>query len=451
MLIRIPYHIQLRNYQQELWNSFFVGKLKKLMVIWHRRAGKDDFCVNFLSAAAMLDVGNYLYLFPEYGQARKVIWDGITLDGMRFIDRIPRQIVASYHNTSMKITLVNGSTIQVGGSNNYNNLVGTNPKGIIFSEFALQNPTARLYFQPILDENGGWQILQSTPRGMNHCFKLWENIKYSESWYKALLTVDDTYRSDGTPVITQQMIQEKRDEGMPEELIQSEYYCDFRSAVLGSYYTLELKKCYQDKRIGKFEPDPLYPVYTCFDLGFDDATSIWFVQIINNQFYFIHYYENNKLASSHYFEYVQNWCKERGLKHAFNIVPHDIMNHDPDSGKTRLDRARRNYGEKFRVAPRMKIMEGIDLAREFFNLCHFDEIECSQGLICLTEYHQEYITEHGVYKAQPRHNWASHGADSFRYWFQFYRRTIQDEPTIFIRQNDYRLTESLTQQNIIHW
>lgn len=451
MLIKIPNHIQLRHYQQQVWNEHFINKIKNLFVIWHRRAGKDDFCINFLSAAAMMEVGNYLYLFPEYGQARRVIWDGITKDGQRFIHRIPREIVRSYHNSTMKVTLINGSTIQVGGSNNYDNLVGTNPKGIIFSEYALQNPTARMYFLPILDENGGWQILQSTPRGMNHCFKLWQNVKNSASWYTKLMTVDDTYRNDGSPVITKEMIQAKRDEGMPEELIQSEYYCDFRSAVMGAYYTLELKKTYQDKRIGHFPVDSRYPIYTVFDLGFDDATAIWFVQIRNNQFYFVHYYENNKLESSHYWEYARNWCKERGLRHAFNVVPWDLGMTDPDSGKRRIDRARKNYGEKFRIAPKMGVMEGIDLAREFFRLCHFDELECSQGLICLTEYHQEFVTDDGVYKAKPKHNWASHGADAFRYWFQYYRRTIENEPTIFIQKNEYSPFQSFEPKKTISW
>ena len=60
----------------------------------------------------------------------------------------------------MSIELINGSIIKLEGSNNFNALMGSNPVGIIYSEFPLHNPLARQYLSPILAENGGWEIIQ---------------------------------------------------------------------------------------------------------------------------------------------------------------------------------------------------------------------------------------------------------------------------------------------------
>lgn len=45
-----------------------------------------------------------------------------------------------------------------------NSLVGTNPQGCVFSEYALQDPRAYQLIRPILTANGGWALFISTPR-----------------------------------------------------------------------------------------------------------------------------------------------------------------------------------------------------------------------------------------------------------------------------------------------
>lgn len=437
--VKIPESITLRSYQQEPWNAFFNDGIKNIMLIEHRRAGKDDFCINLLAAAAIMEPGYYIYLFPEHKQARKVIWDGITKDGTRFIDRIPQKIISKKWSIDMKVELINGSMIQILGSNNYDSLVGTNPKGIIFSEYALQDPRARQYMLPVLAENDGWQVVQSTPRGMNHAYELWCRIQDSPRWFTKKLTVEDTFRHDGTPVVTKQYIKDQIEEGMPDELVQSEYYCDFEAAVLGAYYSSQLKKAYNDKRIGEFKPNPKFPVFVSFDLGYEDSTAMWFVQVINHKFYFIHYYENNRLITDHYFQYAIDWSRKNQLKIGKLIVPHDIARHDQDTGKTRLSKALNNFGPIFTVAPKLKyVIDGIELAKKGFKDCYFDQIECHRGLTALTEYHAEWVSERNVFRKDPYHNWASHGADAFRYWFQFYSKEAIQTPEVFISEG-YRM------------
>ena len=141
--VHLPNKITLRHYQQDVWNAFFNDGFRHFFLVEHRRAGKDDLSLNLMCAAAISTPGVYFYLLPEHKQARKVIWDNIAKDGTRFLDRVDKQLLFKPpEKLEMKLTLVNGSIIQVLGSNNYNSIVGTNPKGIVYSEFALQNPMA---------------------------------------------------------------------------------------------------------------------------------------------------------------------------------------------------------------------------------------------------------------------------------------------------------------------
>ena len=58
----------------------------------------------------------------------------------------------------MKIRFTNGSLLQIVGSDNFDSLMGTNPQGVVFSEYALQDPRAYQYIRPILAANDGWAV-----------------------------------------------------------------------------------------------------------------------------------------------------------------------------------------------------------------------------------------------------------------------------------------------------
>ena len=54
-------------------------------------------------------------------------------------------------------------------------------------------------------------------------------------------------------------------------------------------------------------------------------------------------------------------------------------------------------------------------ARAFFGSCYFDEDKCADGLQCLRNYRYEVDENTKQYSTRPLHDWASHGADAFRY------------------------------------
>ena len=62
--------------------------------------------------------------------------------------------------------------------------------------------------------------------------------------------------------------------------------------------------------------------------------------------------------------------------------------------------------------PRNKL-EAIAAARTAFARCQFDEGACELGLRRLRAYRKEWDDSRGVWKDRPRHDDASHGADTF--------------------------------------
>ena len=150
-----------RSYQLPLITAIESGKFKRVVSVLPRRAGKDVAAFNVMFRMALRRVGVYYYIFPTFTQAKRVIWQSILNDGSKFLDFIPKELVQQKNESELRINLKNGSVIQLVGSDNYDGLVGTNPCGLVFSEYALQDPRAYQFLRPILAANDGWAVFIS--------------------------------------------------------------------------------------------------------------------------------------------------------------------------------------------------------------------------------------------------------------------------------------------------
>ncbi len=218
--LTLPYNYEPRQYQLPVLQALDSG-IKRAVCVWHRRAGKDKTFLNYMIRCMYERIGIYYYFFPTYNQGKKILWDGIDKEGKPLLDHFPEPLISSKNATEMKITLQNGSLFQVVGTDNYDSIVGTNPIGFVFSEFALQDPMAWGYIRPILAENGGWAIFPYTPRGFTHGYDIYQMAQMNPNWYCELLTIIDT------GAITEAQVEEERNSGMSESLIQQEFYCSF--------------------------------------------------------------------------------------------------------------------------------------------------------------------------------------------------------------------------------
>ena len=182
-----------REYQEDFVKNFDERSYNKYLLLWHRRSGKDICAFNMTIRHALRKVGNYFYILPTFAQCRRVIWNSITDDGRRILDFLPKEIIKKKNSSEMRIELINGSMIQLCGSDNYDRLMGVNFAGCVFSEMALQNPDSYKYLRPIMVANGAWSVYISTARGKNFFYKMYKAaINNPDQWYCSKLTIDDT-------------------------------------------------------------------------------------------------------------------------------------------------------------------------------------------------------------------------------------------------------------------
>jgi phage terminase large subunit len=424
--INLPHKFDPRHYQRDLFHAFFVKKIKRLITVWHRRAGKSKAAINLLTGSAFREVGLYYHAFPELKQARKIVWKGIDSDGKRWLDHIPKKLIKGKpNNTEMTINLINGSIIQVVGSDNYDSLVGSNPRGIIFDEYSIQNPLAWEYMRPILTENKGWAYFPYTPRGKNHGFDLYEFNKNNTQWFTQKLGVNDTFRNDGSHVITQEDIEDDIRGGMPDEMVEQEYHVSFDAALPGAYFAKEMRAMESSGRVGDFPFNPQLPVFTFWDIGTSDSTVITFMQFQSGKIVVIDYYEYNNQGMQHYLTILKDKETKHGYRYAAHYAPHDMANTEWGAGKTRLQQAQEK-GVNFHVVPRTKNkQEDIDRLRNLFSRIHLNVsliqvvrsrndsiVGCNHLKSALVSYHREYDVKRKIFLDQPKHDWASHPVDS---------------------------------------
>lgn len=209
----------------------------------------------------------------------------------------------------------------------------------------------------------------------------------------------------------------------------------FESSAQGAYFHKQMAKAREEGRIGRIPYNPAHPVHTTWDLGGSEAsrrgdnTSIWFFQCISKDIGFIDYYENSGELLSHYAQVLQ----EKKYVYGNHYLPHDSKKGDMrKEGNIYTDAEQLLTGEIYLV-PRIPVkQDAINMARNIFIYCWFDEAKCAQGIKHLDNYRKEWNATLGQWRNAPRHDDASHGADAFMTFAQGFAMEGQegyDEPT----------------------
>lgn len=408
MDVTIPHKFSPRDYQLPVLRAIDQGK-KRIVIVWHRRSGKDKSMFNALVKRMVQNVGQHFYFFPTYEQGRKALWEAIDKDGFRLLNHIPRQLVKSIDNHSMKIELINGSVFRVIGTDKIDAVVGTNPITCVYSEYSLQDPLAWQLMRPVLAENGGVAIFNYTPRGDNHGKSLFESAQKDKDWFVQKLTVDDTGVLSKA-VLAKEKEEMRRDTG-DDNLFYQEYYCSFESPVQGAYYGALMQDVEKMGRIRPFSADARVPIHTVWDLCIGDSTAIGFFQIVGSENRVVDYYENSGEGIQHYIKELQN----KGYVYGQHYAPHDIEIREFSTGVSRLETAKA-FGIKFEIVPKLSIDDGIQAVRSILPQTYFEKDKTTRLVDALKNYHKKYNDKMRIFSDSPEHNWASHPADMMRYF-----------------------------------
>ena len=415
MRIRLPNNWVPRPYQRPAWDYLERGG-KHAELIWHRRSGKDEIALHRTACAAFERVATYWHMLPLATQARKAIWDAINPHtGKRRIDEaFPHELRETTREQEMMIKFKNGSSWQVVGSDNYNSLVGSPPAGVVYSEWALANPSSRAYLRPILLENGGWQMFITTPRGRNHAHRTYEAAKADPNAFAQVQSALQT--GIWTPEQLEiERIQYRADFGddQGDALFDQEYMCSFDAAIMGAYYGKEMARAEASGRVTTVPYTPGYPVYTAWDLGYSDDTSIWFWQVIGREARIIGCHS----TSGKDLDYYIGLIKSKGYEYEYHWLPHDARAKTLASGgksiEEQLWNGLKGYG-RIRIVPSLSVQDGIQAARVLINCAYMDAEACKDGIDALKQYRRKWDDDRKCFQDNPLHDWTSHLSDAFR-------------------------------------
>lgn len=183
-----------------------------------------------------------------------------------------------------------------------------------------------------------------------------------------------------------------------------------RQTVDGAIFAREMQMADLDGRITKVSYDATKPVHAIFDLGWADATAIWFLQFIGMETRLIRYVEGNQKTMSEYLAQMQTF----GYVYDTLWLPHDAQNKTLAANGRSIEEIVRAAGYKTRILDRVPVADSINAARTMFRNCWFDRENCHDGLQCLRHYRYEVDPETGQFSRNPLHDHYSHGADAFR-------------------------------------
>lgn len=367
-------------------------------IVAHRRAGKTVACIADLITCALATSkpnARFAYIAPYYGQAKQVAWDYL----MRLSQSVRKEAALS---DPKSVTLVNGSKITIYGADNADALRGMYLDGVVLDEYGDMRPGVwGEVIRPLLADRKGWATFIGTPKGKNHFWEVFDGA--NEGWLRLELKASETGLLDA------EELEDAKRTMTPEQFAQ-EFECAFDVPALGAIYRTEYSKAREDGRVTAVPTDPALLTHTAWDLGVGDATTIWFFQVAGSQVRVVDYYEASGVGLPHYVQVL----KDRGYTYGQHFAPHDIEVRELGSGKSRREIAAQ-LGINFDVAPKLTLEDGINAARLMFGRCWFDESRCARGLECLQNYRWDYDSRLDEFKTRPVHDWASHGADAFRY------------------------------------
>jgi phage terminase large subunit len=420
MDIELPHKWEPRAYQRGLWR-YMHGGGKRSLAVWPRRHGKDEVGMHFAACAAHERIGTYWHLLPQQNQARKAIWDAVNPHtGQRRIDdAFPRELRETTREQDMLIKFKCGSTWQVIGSDNYDALVGTPPIGVVFSEWALSNPQAWSLIRPILLENGGWAMFNTTPRGRNHAYRMAQMADLSEEWFFERLTSEETEVFSDEDLANE--LEELKAERGPEDgqaIYDQEYMTSWSAALPGAYYGRLIDKLERQGQITRVPHDPARQVHTAWDLGASDQTAIWFLQWNGASWSVIDYLASSGMGPGWYWQQMRA-DHRAAYDYGEHLVPHDAAHERMGIGMmeaTSIAASMELLGmQNVRVVPRtLSVANDINEVRKVLPICYFDAEKCAQGIDGLRSYRREWDEKNKCYKDRPLHDWASNPSDAFR-------------------------------------
>ena len=176
--------LSLRYAQGQVFNN----RTRFRVLVAGRRFGKSYLaCIELLRGAIERPGETFFYAAPTYRMAKDIAWKVLK-------KLVPRAWIKAKNETDLKLELVNGSTIELKGTENAMALRGRSLAGVVLDEAAFMD--AEVWFEvirPALADKQGWALFISTPDGTASWFyDLWcYAVEAEKDWKRWQFTTID--------------------------------------------------------------------------------------------------------------------------------------------------------------------------------------------------------------------------------------------------------------------
>lgn len=408
--IIIPYKCR------EAFKDYHASDKRFSLTVAHRRAGKTVARINKLikkASQCTLPNPRFGYLAPYYVQAKDIAWS--------YLKHYSAPITALGGRTNeSELSVVlphNNATIRLYGAENAERMRGVYFDGLVVDEAqGIPKIVLTQIIMPALADRRGWLDVAGTPKGwINLLGELYKIARDDPEWFLSVLLASETGILPPDELARQKTL-------LSEDEYAQEFECSFDAAIAGAIYGKWMSDAEKEGRItNAVKYDPNYPVYTSWDLGYDDATAIWFFQRGPNEILNIDYYEYSGEGIGHYCEML----KSKPYRYEAHYVPHDAANKlQAAQGRSIVEQAYKEHGVKMMVIPSTSQQNGIEAGRMTLPVCWFNAENCEPGIDALKNYHFEFDQDLKIFRSKPSHDWSSHAAKAFeieaRMWRQNY-------------------------------
>jgi phage terminase large subunit len=436
-LEEIIQEVELDYQPRDVFLDFHERQQRWAVIVAHRRCGKTVSCINELIYKALIEGkedGRYAYVAPYYSQAKNIAWD--------YLLRFSKPVMAKANQSELWVELINGARIRLFGADNADSLRGLYLDGIVLDEYADMRP--RIWgeiIRPLLADRLGWAVFIGTPKGHNAFWDIYNNAIKDGAWYAKTLRASQTGLLPAEELADAQKI-------MTQDQYLQEFECDFESAILGAYYGKEMRALTDQGRITPIEYDPMFPLFSSWDLGYSDDTTIWTWQVVHGEIRFLDYHTSNGQSIPFYTGYIAQQEMKYNTKYKYHYLPHDARAKTLASGgKSIIEQLSAKIKlECLKIVPNLSLQDGIQATRMMLLRSWFDP-SCEEGIECLRQYERAYNEDKKIFSDKPLHNWASHGADAARMaaiaWKEEAKLPHKDDSIkgLFVGQTDVSLND----------
>jgi hypothetical protein len=259
-------NLSLHTKQMEVYRS----QSRYRVVVAGRRWGKTALSRVLIIKKAQKKKQKIWYVAPTYKMAKQIMW-------VDLMDAIPRKWIRKINETSLTVTLINGTRIELKGADKPDSLRGVGIHFLVLDEFQdMAEEVWTLVLRPTLADTGGHAIFIGTPKAYNYLYEL-----YKKGQDPVLQGLNE-WMSWQFPTITSPFIPISEIEAAKKDMDEK----SFRQEFEASFETMSGRVYYPFDRAVHIQPvefNPKLPIWVGMDFNIDPMSTVIYQPQLNGE------------------------------------------------------------------------------------------------------------------------------------------------------------------------